>query len=173
MVAVRANNNERALSAQTEAARDILAILADNGADDDESRHDAVEGETGLLEAIAAVMSEIDQCEAHIFGLEAKRDEYETRIKLIGDRKNRLKAAIEQAMLRTEMETLRLDVATLSIRKTPPKLIVENEALIPARFWNAGAPKLDRTTLTDALKSEKIEGASLSNGGITLSIRRR
>ena len=46
------------------------------------------------------------------------------------------------------------------------------EALIPAKFWKPQDPKLDRAAVAEALKAgETVPGASLSNGGLSLSIR--
>ena len=52
---------EFALRQQTEAVRDLLHAIADAGhADDTELVADAVEGETGLHEAIGAALDEIE-----------------------------------------------------------------------------------------------------------------
>jgi len=57
-------------------------------------------------------------------------------------------------------------------KPTPPKTIIADEALIPARFWKPSDPKLDRAAVSAALKAgEIVPGATLGNGGFTLSVR--
>jgi Siphovirus Gp157 len=50
--------------------------------------------------------------------------------------------------------------------------LILDEAILPAKFWKAQDPKLDKKAVLDALKAkEDVPGASLSNGGETISIR--
>jgi len=162
---------------QTEAAKKLIRSLFEDGEDDKELVADTVEGETGLTEAIDAALSEIDECEVIIAGLKAKEQAFETRRKAAEARAERIRALIEQALVATDQQTMRLPTATISLSRRQPGLVVTNEADIPARFWieqKRPAPKLDKKALAEALKArEEIPGATLDNGSLSLTVRRR
>ncbi|WP_457586174.1 siphovirus Gp157 family protein [Ensifer canadensis] len=164
---------------QMEAAKSLLASLREQGVEDDaELVVDTIEGETNLVEAIDAALAQIDECEVQTIGLSAKIEAFEGRKKTIGARADRLRALIEQAMLATDQDKLKLPTATLSLTKRAPGLVVINEADIPVEFWieqERPAPKLDKKALTAALREENaaIPGATLDNGSFSLSVRRK
>ncbi len=167
-----------ALRRQTEAARHLLANLKETGDDDDaELVADTIEGETTLVEAIEQALAEIDECDVLATGLKAKEEAFEARRHRIGRRKERLTASIEQAMIATEQTTFKLPTATLTLAKRAPGLMVSSEADIPSRFWveqERPAPRLDKNALRAALKAkEAVPGASLDNGSVSLSVRRK
>ncbi len=133
---------------------------------------DMIEGSTNFHEAIAAVVEEIAEDEILFAGLEAKEAE-------LGERKARIGKSIETrrqiillAMDKAGVPTSKGPLATLSVRPTPPKVIVTNEAEIPAAFFIPQDPKLDKKALLAALKDGPVQGAELSNGGLSLSIRK-
>ena len=168
---------ERIVARQAEAAKSLLSHLREIGADGDaELVADTIEGETGLVEAIDAALAEIDECEVLIEGLKIKETAFETRRKQIENRAERIRAAIEQAMLATEQYSMKLPSATLSLAKRKPALIILNEADIPADYWieqERPAPKLDKKALSAALANGDVPGASLDNGSVSLTVRRR
>ncbi len=133
---------------------------------------DTIEGETDLAEACVAVLEECNEDEILIKGLAAHIGDLQTRKgrmeKSVETRRNIILMAMEKAGL----GTIRSPLGTMSARPTPKQAIITDEALIPARFWKAQDPKLDKGELSSALRAgETIPGASLSNGGITLSVR--
>ncbi|MDK4720092.1 siphovirus Gp157 family protein [Rhizobium sp. CNPSo 3968] len=162
---------------QAEAAKRLLANLRSQGADDDQELiADSIEGETSLLEAIEAALSEIDECEIQIVGLKAKEAELSERRRRMEERAERIRATIEQAMIATEQESFRMPSATLTLTKRAPGLIVINEADIPTRFWieqERPAPTLDKKALRAALDEGTVPGATLDNGSRSLSVRRK
>jgi hypothetical protein len=135
---------------------------------------DMIEGETDLAEACLVVLEETMEDETLLAGVVAT-------IKLLQERKSRLERSIEtrrgiilMAMEKAGLQTIKGALATLAVRETPPKTVISDEALIPARFWKPSDPKLDRAALAEALKAkEEVPGASLSNGGVSLNIRVR
>jgi hypothetical protein len=172
-----AENTERKMHIQVEAAKKLIASLRDMDATDDaELVADAIEGETGLIEALDAALAEIDECEILIAGLDDKIKAFDARKKQQKDRAERIRALIEQALVSTDVQSLRLPSATISLSKRAPGLVITNEADIPARFWveqERPAPKLDKKALADALKAGDVPGASLDNGSLSLTVRRR
>lgn len=155
---------------EMQAASSLIAALS---TDDDTLRHDMVEGETGLFEAVEAAIAEIDECEIIGVGLDAKIGELEARKKRTEARVDRLRGLIEQAMLIAELPSMKLAVATLSVKAVPPKPIYEDEAAIPADYWRQPDPVLDRKKIAEAIKGgATIPGVSLTNGTTSLQIRR-
>jgi hypothetical protein len=152
-------------------AVEIRRALAEH-ADDPQLLLDTIEGETDLAEACMVVYGETLEDEILLEGLTAT-------IKSLQDRKARVEKSIDtrrgiilMAMDKAGLQTIKAPIATLSIRETQPRLNVSEEALIPSRFWKPADPTLDRKALAEALKAkEAVPGASLSNGGISLSIR--
>ena len=55
----------RKIEIEAAAARSLLNAIAETIADDDQAKMDAIEGETGLLEAIDAALDRIREMEAH------------------------------------------------------------------------------------------------------------
>lgn len=162
-----------ALSKEVAAANALKEALALE-TDDAEAIRDTIEGETNLHEAIAAVMAEIREDEMMATGIGVMIESLETRKKRLSDRIVFRRAAIERAMLIGEISSLTLPDATISLKRVPPKLEITDEARIPAKFWKPQDPKLDKAALKEALEDgEDVSGASLGNGGISLSVRRK
>lgn len=165
------------LRRQTEAAKTLLASLRETGdADDQEIVESAIEGETGLFEAISAALDQIDECEVLETGLKAKEVAFADRRKAVVGRAERLRAAIEQAMVMTEQEKIPLPTATIFLSKRARGLVIENEADIPSQYWVTPVvePKLDKKALKASLDAgDEVAGASLDNGSVSLNIRRK
>lgn len=166
------------LRKETEAAKNLLSMLRDNGdAGDAEIVETAIEGETNLIEAIAAVIDQIDEEEIVIAGGEAKIADIQARVSAKKHRVEMLRASIERAMMIAERENVNLPTATVFVSKRQPGLVVENEADIPSEFFKvpeAPPPKLDKKALAAAIKEGRtVPGAHLDNGTVSLSIRRK
>lgn len=165
---------ERQLKIETEAAKDLISILNTAGEGDDADLvADMIDGETEFVETIAAALDKHDATEAMIEGLDLRIQQYGTRKTLLCARRERLRAAIEQAMYVTGRKNLPIAVATLSLRDVKPGLMIDDESTIPAEYWTAGKPKLDKKALAEAAKLGPVPGTSKTNGGISLAIRRK
>ena len=163
---------QRTLKDEAEAARVLLANLRDIIGDDEEAAASTVEGETNLIEAIAAVVEQIAADEAHAEAVAAVAKRYSERKARLEHRAERARAAISVAMDMAGLKKIELPQAVLTVKATPPKAIITDEAAIPSKFWKPADPKLDKKSVLDALKAgDKIDGAELSNGGTTLQIR--
>lgn len=160
----------RDLAKESAAAADLLRQIA---TEDEEFQHDIIEGETSLLEAIDAAISEIDDCEIIATGCAEKIDQIKSRKDRAEKRKDRIRAALEQALVVSGRKDAKTATATLTVKDVPPKILSVDEAKIPAKYFVPQPPKLDRTALNKALKTAKhIAGVTMTNGGITLQIRR-
>lgn len=168
----RASVTVRKVGAELNRAVEIKRALQEH--DDPKLILDMIEGETDLAEACLVVLEETMEDETLLEGVKAT-------IELMQARKSRLERSIESrrgiilmAMEKAGIPTIKGALATLSVRETPSKTVITDEALIPAKFWKPSDPKLDKAALTEALKAkEEVPGASLSNGGVSLSIRVR
>lgn len=176
-----ATDSAPSIERETEAAKLLLQNVRTIIGDDAEALADAVEGETGLMEAIDAAIAQIDECDILLTGIDAKLDELVARKHSVTNRQKHIRAAIEQALAVLDLnKPLRRPSMTLSLRKTPPALVIVDEAAIPTRFWKQKPPPdptLDRKALTYALGALEdgatIPGAMLGNGGVSLTIRRK
>lgn len=157
---------------QAEAAKSLRESLAQLAAGDEDLMLDMIEGETSLVECIDALLARGAADKALVVGIDAvvadlnaRKDRVKRRIEL--DR-----ALIEQALMTAEITKLERPAATLSLTNRPAALRVDSEADIPAEFWKAGDPKLDRKALADALKAGRpVPGAALSNAAPSLTVR--
>ena len=164
---------KRTLKDEAEAARVLLANVRDVLGDDEDAIHDAVEGETGLLEAIWSAVDRLAEIEAHDEALELMMKSLASRRDRFQNQAEQIRAALLVAMSMAELKKLELPQATISRKPTPAKALIVDEAAIPARFWKPSDPKLDKKSVLDALKAgEAVPGTSLSNGGETIAIRR-
>lgn len=165
-------DEEHKLHRQMKAAIALKHSLRETLGDDDEAMRDMIEGETDLHEMIERVVLSMDEDAMLVTGLASRIDELNERKRRIENRIGSKRAMIEQAMVIGEVERLERPTFTLSLRKVPPKAEVSEESLIPAAYWEAQPPKLDKKALLAALKGgTQIPGATLSNGGIALQIR--
>lgn len=160
----------RKIGAELNRAVELRRMLQEQ--DDPQLLLDTIEGETDLGEACAIVYEETLEDEILISGLTAKIDELQTRKGRMERSIDQRRAIILMAMEKAGLGTLKTPLGTMSVRQIPPKAIVTDEAMIPARFWKPSDPKLDKTALKAALDAkEAVPGATLSNGGIGLTVR--
>lgn len=163
----------RQLMREIEAANLLRAQITDIAGDDPDFIRDTIEGETNVREILSMLVAMDGEDRALVEGLE-------TFIAGMGNRKDRIKKRIEvrRALIATGLEAagitkLETPTGTISERKVAPSAIITDEAEIPSGFWKAQPPKLDKKAVTDALKNgQTIPGATLSNGGKTISVSR-
>lgn len=163
---------KRSLDKEIEAARILRENYADLIEGDEGFAADLVEGETNLNEMIGVAIEQIALDQAAIDGIsefikrmEARKNRHEKRVEA-------LKTAVLVGLQQAERKTLPHALATLTVRSASQSAIITDESLIPSKFWKKQPPKLDKKAILDALKNkEKVDGATLSNGGETLSMR--
>lgn len=164
------------MDVRAEAIKEIDAIKALRAGisaltDDEDTIRDTLEGEVDLTGLITRLLHSIKTDEAlqegltdYIGRLKARSDRYGARI----DAK---RALIQQAMEISSRRSVETPVATVSLKKTAPKVVITNEADVPGQFWKRPDPVIDKRALLAALKGGDVPGASLSNGGETIDIR--
>jgi hypothetical protein len=174
------------------AIKSSIAAIGEEG--DDQLVLDTVEGETDFLEVVDAILARIADdgalakaIDAQVSDLNARKERFKKRIETN-------KALLEQAFIEADLPKVERPLATVYLSNRAPKVIVETESDIPARYWKPGDPKLDQKALLEDLKARRaalealpedpaeraaayaalppdIPGATLSNGTRSLSIR--
>lgn len=139
---------------------------------DEETLHDTVEGMTDLAEMLAAVVrSQLDDL-ALVSALRVRAADMQQRLLRIEQRTSKKKELLTSVMERAGLKRLTEPDFTVSLRQTQPPLILVDENEIPSEFWKPQPPKLDRQGLISALRlGQDISGATLGNGGLTISVR--
>lgn len=160
------------LHVETKAAEVLREHLRDVAGEDADLVRDCIEGETRLHEMIDAAVAQISADTAHIKGIKAHMVTLKSRQSRLEERIDAFRAAIQTAMQVAELKSRETPLGTVSLKKVPPSVQIVDEAQIPAEFWKAQDPKLDKKAVLDALKEKRaVEGATLTNGGETLSLR--
>lgn len=150
----------------------IAAHLRDHLEDDERAYLDTLEGESDLFEWVRRLLGKIEEDEGNVAALKeqiadrnARKGRAEHRIETT---REALKALLDCARL----DKLVLPEATLSIRDVAPKAVVTDEAAVPDEYCRI-VRKPDMAAIKAALDTGPIEGVSLDNGGVSLTIRRK
>lgn len=157
---------------EVRAAKVLRANLADLIGDDDEALRDTLEGETSLHELIEAAINDISKDLAFIAGLKEHIAQLTERKSRLEDRVTSFRQSILTAMEMAVIQKKETPLATLSRKALPPSAVITDEALIPAEFWKAQDPVLDKKAVTDALNDKRtVPGAELDTGSETIAIK--
>lgn len=141
---------------------------------DDQTLADTLEGESNLDALLIAVMRSADEDGLLVAGIKARVEELNERKKRIERRIEAKEALVQHTMERACLKRIEAPDFTVSVQATPAAVIVTDEKAIPADYWKPQDPKLDKAGISAALKAKKdVPGAMLSNGGATLSVRRK
>ena len=141
---------------------------------DEETLLDTLEGLTDLHEMIGAVTrSRLDDLTISS-ALRSRISDMQERLSRIEHRAAKAKDIVVDVMDRAGIKKVSEAEFTVSLRATSPSLVVTDEAAIPEVYWKLQAPKLNRQALIGAMKAgTAVSGATLGNGGVTISVRTR
>jgi hypothetical protein len=157
-----------------DAARLMRAHIAELSGDDPDFIRDTLEGEVDFDGIVRLLLASIGEDEAHVEGLKVYIDDLKARRDRLGRRVETKRALVASALEIAGRRSVETDIATAILKETPPRAVVHEEADIPAAYWKPQAPKLDLAALTRALRDGlAVAGASLSQNGYTVQIRRR
>lgn len=160
------------LHQETEAARALLENIRDLIADDEDASADAIEGETNLFEAIGSAFKRLAELKAMSASIDAMIGDLKKRQDRFAAQDQNIRTALLVAMETVNVKRLEMPLGTLSLKAVAPKVEIIDESAIPAKFWKAQDPKIDKRALMDALKDkQEIPGATLSNGGQTIAVK--
>lgn len=166
-----ANAVAHRLHQQTVLAREIIAQTKSLVGDDEELQATAVEGETWLDEAIESAVKRLAELNTLMDAIAGMMADLKDRGERFEKQRDTLRELIAVALETTGVQRFEMPLATVALKRVPPKVEVIAEADIPSRFWKPQEPKLDRKALAAALKDgETVPGATLSNGGSTVQV---
>ncbi len=140
---------------------------------DEQTLADTTEGMTDLHELLAAIVRGAleDELLAHM--LKVRMAEMAARLERYQHRAEKRRHLVRDVMLETDIKKLQMPDFTASLRNAPPHVVVTDEKLIPQSFWEM-RPHLRKSDLLAVLKDGvDVEGAALSNMGMSLSVRTR
>lgn len=161
------------LEKQIAAARIVREQVAALTGNDPDFISDAIEGETSLLEIVAKLAAADGEDMAILDGIDAYQKSIDDRKSRIVRRAELRRALIASALELAEQNKLETPAGTISLRAVAPKAIINDESAIPSEYFETPPPKLNKSAVTNALKDGRdIPGATLSNGGSTIQIRR-
>jgi hypothetical protein len=118
---------------------------------------DSIAGETDLFELIDRLLEQIADDGALAEAIDAQIETLRARKVRLARRSVAARDVIEQAFLAADLPTVERPLATLYLSARPPKLVVETESAIPARYWRPGDPVLDKKQLGRDLKARQAE----------------
>jgi len=166
------NDVAHKVKVETEAAKAVLMAVAHAIGDDEDKKEIVIDGETNLNEAMRAGVLRLKELEEMGIGLKSVIDMLESRQRRFKEQHAKIKASILSALTETGRKRIELDIATVSLSKSPPKVIPTDESEIPARFWRQADPEIDKKAIAKALKAgEEVPGATLGNAPATVSIK--
>lgn len=161
-----------AVATSAAAASALLRSMAELVVDDDTAEI-IIDTETDLPDAISAALDRIAELEHHREAITARMADLAARKARFADNIEALRRSIQSALEATGVRKLELPVATISLRAVPPSVVITDEAALPAEYKRQPPPVPDKKLIAAALKDGVvIDGAELSNGGQTVSIKR-
>ncbi len=141
---------------------------------DDETLRDTLEGLTDLREMIVAVARSQQEDRVLAQALRTRIEEMQERLRRFDHGVERKRDLLASVMERAAIGKIAECDLTISLRQSPPPLVVADEDAIGEAYWKAQPPKLDRRKLLDDLKAgAEVPGACLGNGGQSISVRVR
>lgn len=153
--------------------REITALLSDfpELAEDEALRADVIEGQTGATAVLSRVVNRMHEAEMMAAAVAKRISDLQTRLSFFERIAVAMRALAMRIMEAANLRRMMLPEATLSIRVTPPAVIISDESQIPAEFVRTKTIP-DRARIKEALQSgAHVPGAALSNGGASLSVR--
>lgn len=155
---------------EAELAGQIRAALAE--AEDEDLTLDMVEGETSLFELIDRVMNDDAEDEAHITAIKARADDLRDRKARLERRQKARRGVVQAALDTAGIRKLERAEYTASLRAVAPSVEIVDPDAIPDELVRIKREP-DKTAIKKALGDGPVAGARLTNGGETISVRRK
>ena len=141
---------------------------------DDETLADTLEGISDLPDLIQGLVRSSLADEGLIGALKTRLDDMAARRERLKTRFEKKRALVTWALGAAGIARLEAEDFSVCLRLGGPKLSVSDESRIPAGFFLAQPPKLDRAALALALKSgQPVPGATLVAGAPQIAVRTR
>ncbi len=161
----------RALSEEAQAAGMMIESMRSLFGDDDEIINTAVEGETGLHEALSSALTRLAEIDALNVSIGTMLSSLQQRRDRLSKQADGIRTAMCMAMEMGAIKKLELPLATVSLRSVAPAVEITDESAIPSVYWKPQPPKLDKRELLKALKEYDLPGACLTPPSTIISVR--
>lgn len=154
---------------QIKAIRESIRAVTD----DEDAIRDTLEGETDIAGLVRALLLSVEDDQAMVDGCDARIADLRDRKERFASRIEAKRGLVHQALALSGQRKIEMDIATVSLRAVPPKVIVTNESDLPSSCFKTTV-RVDLAALGKMLKDgADVPGARLDNGGETVSIRRK
>lgn len=159
---------ERAMSA----AMSLIQSLGDD-AEDEILKLDLLEGETDALQIVRRLIRVALEAEAMVEAVEGRVRDLHARAVRFAAQAERARNTARDMLEALEVKRLVEPDFTVSLRATPPKVLVPEPDKLPDEFWRICTSRNpDRPLIKAAFDAKReVPGAVLSNGGASLQIR--
>lgn len=144
------------LSAAYQHIQSLIEDGGENLADTLESLNDAIE------EKAVGYAKIIKNLEGQAQAIKAEEERLATRRKTLEGNAKRLKEALEQSMIQTNVKKIKTELFSFNIQKNPPSVDVLDDSAIPKSYFNIPAPVLDKKAILQDLKNGiKVPGVEM------------
>ena len=141
---------------------------------DEETLSDTLEGLSDFPQMIEEIVRSSLDDGAMIVGLRSRLEEMSARLTRLKARYDKKRELACWAMGSSGIGKLKAADFSVSLTQGGQRLEITDETVIPQIYFIPQAPKLDRTSLQDALKrGENIEGSHLVQSGPHIVVRTR
>jgi hypothetical protein len=154
------------------AAMSLIASLGDD-AEDEILKMDVLQGETDALEIVRKLIRVALEAEAMVEAVEARTADLNVRAARFAAQAERARNTVRDMLEALEIRRLVEPDFTVSLKASPPKVLVLEPDKLPDEFWRIQTTRSpDKPLIKAAIDAGRaVEGATLSNGGLSLSVR--
>ena len=156
-------------------ALERLKIIADGLDENDPDKLEMLNLEGDYSDLMDWAIEKRNEYVAQEEALKELIEKYTKRKKMLAQRADSMKDVMKMIMDNAGERSYKGAAGTVSIKATPPKVVVIDEEKIPSSYFDT-KKVLNKTRLKEALmftgaSTVSIEGAEMSNGGETISVR--
>ena len=159
--------------AAEDVVKEINALLADfpQLKEDEDLLRDTLEGNTRLHEIMERFLSAMHENETLAEAVSKRVGKLRERQTRLTHRAQFYRSLMHRLLERTGVKSVALPEAKISVVNSPEKVIITDETAIPDAFMRI-TKEPNKVAIKSALKNGTvISGATMSNGGTTISIR--
>lgn len=147
-------------------------LLATHADVDEETLADTLEGLSDLPEIVATTLRSALEDEAHSEAIASRLSDLKARRERLVMRAKTKRCLCASALAEAGLKKVLAPDLTISLRSPQPRLVIEDQQLLPAAFWDQPEPVVCRRELSAALKSgASVPGAHLVDGEPSVSVR--
>lgn len=148
-------------------------LLAAHPDEDAESIADTLDGASDLQDKLVAIFESSEEDAAMCDAIRARMSVLQERYARLEQRSKVKRSLISWAMQEAGVKRIERPFVTLSLRTVPPSVVITDEAaILPAFITTKVTTSPNKAKIKEVLETGfEVSGASLSNGGLSLSAR--